>query len=271
LQAIQRSIAEVNTRRDQALLDGAPAAAIHKIDDELATQQHAERTETDRILVLEKEVERQRIERQAQEKNSLIERIEKRAAERTAAVGRLQEHIAGAVAETFKAIDLSRQMDAAWPFSPGDRVAVMLNPSTIMAAISHELYRIGSRPRRYGGVDTDPNAGLNWPGAKSPKLEFMNIPEAIPPIVDVVRDAANYAYSVMRGKAIAPPATMIAGSAEANAPAPKTAAQERLNQLLQQQIKLSMNPAAEAEYLAVVAEIATVSAEVDAQAKGVTQ
>jgi hypothetical protein len=271
LQAIQAGVTEIVSRRDAALLAGEPAAAIRKIDDELAEQQHAERTEHDRILVLEKEVARQTRERQTKEREGLIGRIEARFIARNEAAAELQDAIKKADAAFRRVVDLSVEADAGWPFAAHERSAAMLPATSILLAVQHELYRVGARPRRYGGMDKGVHPGLHMPGGICPKLEWANLPEAIPSIVDALRDASNYASSVMRtGKGVVP-ATTVAPPADANAPAPRTEAQERLNHLLQQQMKLSANPADEEAYLAVVAEIATVSAEVDAQASGVTQ
>jgi hypothetical protein len=263
-QEIQAAIAEIVSRRDAALLAGEPAAAIRKIDDELAEQQHAERTEADRILVLEKEVARQTRERQTKEREGLIGRVEAKFKARNEAAAELAQAIKKADQAFRKIVDLSVACDAGWNFTAGERTAALLPATSILLAVQHELFRVGSRPKRYGGMDKGVHPGLHFPGSACPRLEWANLPEAVPSIVDALRDAGNYASSVMRTGKCAVPATTVTPPADANAPAPKTEAQERLNQLLQQQIKLSMNPADEVEYLAVVAEIAKVSAEVDA-------
>jgi hypothetical protein len=270
LQAIQTATAEINSRRDAALLAGEPAAAIRALDQELDTQQHAERTEGDRIRLLEAEVERLRVERQVREKAGLIGRIEAKFKARNEAAAELQDAIRTADKAFRKIIDLSVECDAAWPFAAHERTAAMIPATSIQLAVQHELFRVGARPRRYGGMDKGVHPGLHFPGGQCPRLEWVNLPEQIPSFTDAMRDAANFASAVMRTGRAAPPATMVTAPADATtpAPAPRTEAQERLDQLLQRQMKLSANPADEAEYLTVVAEIATVSAEVDAQAKG---
>jgi hypothetical protein len=264
LQAIQAGVTEIVSRRDAALLAGEPAAAIREIDDELAEQQHAERTEHDRILVLEKEVARQTRERQTKEREGLIGRVEAKFKLRNEAAAQLALAIKRADLEFRRVVDLSVDCDAAWPFAAHERSAAMLPATSILLAVQHELYRTGARPRLYGGQDRGVHPGLHFPGGTCPKLELVNLPESIPSIVDVLRDAGNYASQVMRGGKPAMPATTAAAPADANTPPQRTAAQERLNQLLQQQMKLSANPADEEAYLAVVAEISKVSAEVDA-------
>jgi hypothetical protein len=267
LQAIQAATAEVNSRRDAALLAGEPAAAIRLLDEELATQQHAEKTEADRIRLLEQEVERLRIERQVREKEGLIGRVEGKFKARAEAAAELEQSIKKAEAAFRKIIDLSVECDAGWGFQTHERNAVMLSPTAIATAVSHELYRTGARPRLYGGQDKGPHAGLHFPGAKSPSISLINLPGDIPSIVNVLRDAGNYASQVMRTGKGTVPTTAVAAPA-ANAPPPRSEAQERLNQLLQQQMKLSVNPADEQAYMAVVAEIAKVSAEIDAAKQG---
>jgi hypothetical protein len=269
LQAIQVAAAEVNSRRDAALLAGEPAAAIRKLDEELAERQHEERTESDRIQVLEREVERQRIERQAREKASLIGRVEAKFKARSDAAIELEQAIKTADKAFRKIVDLSVECDAAWGFATHERTAAMIPTASVLTAVTHEIYRVGSRPRRYGGQDRGAHPGLHFPGGQCPRLELVNLPESIPPIVNVLRDAANYASQVMRtGKGTPPAGATVVHVPDATTPPQRTAAQERLNQLLQQQMKLSMNPADEQAYLAVVAEIAEVSAEVDAAKAG---
>jgi hypothetical protein len=268
LQEIQARIAEVTSQRDAALLAGEPATAIRKFYNELVEQRHIEQTEADRIRLLEAEVERQRIERQAREKASLIGRVEAKFKARSDAAAELEQAIKTADRAFRKIVDLSVECDAAWPFKAEERTAAMVSPPAIATAASHELYRTGARPRLYGGQDKGPHAGLHFPGGKCPALALINLPGDIPSISSVLRDAGNYASQVMRtGKGVIP-ATAVAPVAEENAPPPRTEAQERLNELLQQQMKLSMNPADEKAYMLVVAEISKVSAEIDAAKSG---
>jgi hypothetical protein len=270
LQEIQTRIAEITSQRDAALLSGEPATAIRKFYAELVEQQHNERTEADRIRLLEAEVERLRIERQAREKEGLIGRVEAKFKARSEAASELEQAIKTAEKAFRRIIDLSVECDAGWPFQTHERNAVMLSPTAIATAITHELYRTGARPRLYGGQDKGPHAGLHFPGAKSPSLALINLPSDIPTIVNVLRDAGNYASQVMRtGKGVIP-ATAVVQAPDTPAPPQRSEAEERLNQLLQQQMKLSVNPADEQLYLAVVAEISAVSDEI-AAAKGAAQ
>jgi hypothetical protein len=266
LQEIQTRIAEITGERDAALLSGEPATAIRKFYAELVEQQEVERTEADRIRLLEQEVERLRIERQAHEKASLIGRVEAKFKARSEAAAELEQAIKTAEKAFRRIIDLSVECDAGWGFKPHERNAVMLSPAAIATAVSHELYRTGAKPKLYGGFDRGPHAGLHFPGGQCPRMDLVNLPESIPPIVNVLRDAGNYASQVMRtGKGAA---TAIAPPAAANAPPPKTEAEERLSKLLARQFALAdAGPAGEAEYMAVVAEVTAVSAEIEA-AKG---
>jgi hypothetical protein len=79
-----------------------------------------------------------------------------------------------------------------------------------------------------------------------------------------MQNAANYASAVMRtGKGVAP-ATTVTAASDPSAPHQRTEAEIRLTDLLQQQMSLASDPSREAEYMALVKEIAAVSAEVDA-------
>jgi hypothetical protein len=120
-------------------------------------------------------------------------------------------------------------------------------------------------------MDRDPDAGLDYPGAKCPRLDLANLPEQVTPFADVIKNAGAYATSVMRGKVTAPPVTTVAAPPEPTAPPERTEAQEQLSKLLARQFSLAnAGPAAEQEYMAVVAEVAAVSAEI-AAAKGAPQ
>ena len=153
LQEIRAGVAEIVTRRDAALLLGEPAAVIRGIDDELDAQRHAERTEADRIQVLEREVERQAKERQTKERVGLISRIEAKFKARNEAAAELAQAIKNADQAFRKIVDLSVACDAAWGFTAGERTAAMLPATSILQAVQHELFRVGARPRRYGGMD----------------------------------------------------------------------------------------------------------------------
>jgi hypothetical protein len=134
--------------------------------------------------------------RRAREKASLIERIERKFAERDVAAQELQQHIAASDKLFRKIVSLSRDADAAWPFKSHDRGACMLPSAAISEALKHEIFRVGARPRRYGGMDRDPDAGLDYPGAKCPRLDLANLPDMVPPLVNVFKAAGDYASSL---------------------------------------------------------------------------
>jgi hypothetical protein len=272
LQELEQQVAELAGKREAQLLAGATAAEIVSLEAEIRKHEHAAATERDRIRLLNIAAEQEAVARRAKEKASLIGRIEKKLADRDAAAQELQEHVKRCDTLFRKIVSLSRDADAGWPFQSHDRVALMLPAAAISTALTHEIFRVGARPRRFGGADRDPDAGLDYPGAKCPRLDLANLPEQVTPFAAVIKDAGAYASSVMRGKPTAPPVTTVAAPAnDQTAPPERTEAQERLSKLLARQFSLAnAGPAAESEYMSVVAEVAAVSAEI-AAAKGAPQ
>jgi hypothetical protein len=140
------------------------------------------------------------------------------------------------------------------------------------------LYRVSAVPLLGGGMDQGKLlAGYHFPGAKAPTLQFIALPEAILPLTDALRSAAEQGSAVMRGKA---PAAPVVASAAASAPssngqvadASRTPTQERLADLYKRQMTLAslatMSPEQEREYGEVVAEIAQASAAVEGEKLG---
>jgi hypothetical protein len=275
-------IGELEAARNLALLDDKDAEAA-RLDAELETLRRLARGYCDKIALLEAEAERQEAERRVREHASLIGRIEKKLAERDAAGAELQTAITKCDELFRRMVGLSRAIDTAWPWPASDRPPLLLPPGAIRAAIEHELFRVGARPMLLGGQDQD-GAGLNFPGGKCPKLEWTGVPDHIPALTAVLREASQHASRLMRsgkntaGHDFAAPAAAVAkltnGAAAhpvilpASPPAStepppadnRTPAQARLAALLQKQAELANDdtPGGEEAYRAVVAEIASI-------------
>src|SRR5215471_16450017 len=75
-------IVALRQRRADELRGAADSAALDKLDDSIRALEIVAGRHRERVTLLEAEAERERIERQAKEKASLIERIEARLAKR---------------------------------------------------------------------------------------------------------------------------------------------------------------------------------------------
>jgi len=257
LKQIEGSIAEVTGKRRARLLAGDDASAIAELDQHIEKLKHAAQTERDRTALLEAEVERLAGERRAREHQTLIERNERKFGERDAAGAKLATAIAEVDRAFRECVAIGRSLDAAWPWPSHDRPAVMVTPGSLLLALSHELYRIGSRPQLFGGQDTI-DAGLHLPGAKSPRIEWIGQPEKVPSLVAVLADATRYASEIMRGGTVAVQPS--AAASQANGSPTNGAQPNRLAELLKRQNELAADPARENEYMQVVQEIAELSA-----------
>jgi hypothetical protein len=249
LAELESKVAELGSKRRGRLLAGDPAAAVAAVDSEIEKLKHAAQTERDRIKLLEAEVEREAGEKRAREKAALIGRIEKKLAERDAAGAELQAAIVKSDAAFRRVVALSRECDASWPWPASDRIPAMLPPGTILRALEHELFRVGARPRLLGGMDK-PDAGLNFPGGKSPTLQVVGLPNEVPSLTDVLKQASAFAVELLRSGKVG------GAIASASNGGPRTPTQIRLGELMRRQLELAADPEKEAEYMQVVQEIA---------------
>jgi hypothetical protein len=169
----------------------------------------------------------------------------------------------------------------------------------VRALLSYELYRISARPVLGGTPGAFSQASL--PGALSPWLELQMRPEGIVPFADALRTASAFAVDLLRKELATPPVERVElvngdakSSAEPALPAPfvasangdaqpprdepapmnvdlpsreRTEAESRLAQLLVLQDKAAedVTRGGEARYQQIVAEIAGVTAQIEAE------
>jgi len=150
---------------------------------------------------------------------------------------------------------LGREVRSAWPWQAHDLPPTVLSDNAITRAIEHELYRVGARPQLLGGMDIDKPGkdGASLPGGKCPKIEWIQMPSAIPTLEQTLKEASELASSIMRtGRSTSDGVPIHSGNG-------------KLAQLLKRQSELSevFTPEAEAEYQKVVAQIAEASAEME--------
>jgi hypothetical protein len=266
LEAAQQAI----ERRNQCLLRDNDTEAA-KLGTEIENLQRLAHGHRDKINLLREEAQREEQARRVKERAALIGRIEVKLDLRDRAMQEVAAAIKQLATASEKAIKINREIVAAWSWEAHDLPAALLTPPSIMTAISHEAYRCSYHPRRYGGMDTDPLAGLSLPGSKCPRLEWVELPEKTRPMVDVVRDASEFARQFMRtGKSsstVEPPITNVIPAANGRGEAPlRSEAEQRLGALLKKQAELAedVTPAGEQAYAAVVREIAKAQDEITA-------
>jgi hypothetical protein len=269
IEEANRKLAELNERRNQCLLRDNDTEAA-KLSTEIENLQRLVQGHHDKINLLRDEAQREEQARRVKERSALIGRIEVKLDLRDRAMQEVAAAIKQLATASEKAIKINRDIVAAWSWEAHDLPAALLTPPSIMTAISHEAYRCSYKPRRYGGLDSDPLAGSMLPGGRAPRLEWLEEPERTRAMVDVVADASAFARQFMRtGKssstveATAVPVPSTNGQGEAP---PRSAAEQRLVELLKKQAELAENvtPQGEAEYQLIVREIAQAQAEVTA-------
>jgi hypothetical protein len=286
LEDINARIAKLTAWREGQLLADATAADIAKIDTEIATLQHAARTEVDRVRLLEaKAVDEEAAER-IRRHEAHIRQVEKLGDDFVAAGVKLAEATANLVAAYRETVAAAERRGAAWPWAPQDQGAAMLTGVTVQLALSHEFFRISHVPFLGGRPGEKLVPGLPGSSCSRP-TDLLGFPEREPALIDVCKIAAEYARRRMREISAAqpelPPLTSDAlpaatnGNAEPPVQAPPAATpaaamppgadtrspdQQRLAALWAEQnrLALSNDPDAEEKYQAVVKEIASISA-----------
>jgi hypothetical protein len=270
------------------LIAGDTASAINRIDDEITALKRAERTERDRITLLTKQAEREEREGIARRRAATIARVETKLAEADALADELQAGILKND-QLFRRIVRIRE-DCRPVFSLGDshinasinnHEGAALSAPAIVLLLRHDLYRVGARP--FAGGTSGAHVEPSWPGGLCPRLEWQLQPDRITPLSTALRNASAFAISLLRGKetisidsppdpqpttpeqiTTTPKAAPVQAAAEQppshSAPQSNGAQSEsRLAVLLKAQSDLASDPAREAEYMAVVQQIAALT------------
>jgi len=210
-------------------------------------------------------------ESQAREKAGLISRVSGKHEQLVAAATELSQYLAKADAAFRQMLKLAGEVRAAWAWQPHDLPPLLLSEPAIVAAVEHELYRIGARPALLGGQQ---RPGVSFPGGKSPRLELRGVPDQITPLAEMAQQASKLASEIMRTGRSTSGATIVATvvdgvpAALLKEPPPLTAQQQRLAELNGELARLANDVSAEGEkaYQACVAEIAKVQIETGAPA-----
>src|SRR5262245_51397424 len=259
---VNNQIAEQRRRRADELRGAADNGELDRLDDKIKRLEAVAARHRERVALLEQEAKETEARKRAAGKQDLIARIEKRLGEdRQNAVADITAGITQADRGLRKLIDIAHAVQAAWPWQMSDLGPTLLGPSAIVAALTHELYRLGGRPLLLGGQDKRFGAGISFPGGKSPRLELAGLPENITPLATVMAEATTLASQVMRsGRSLTAAPLTAETLAEGDRDRQRTPAQLELATLLQRQNQLAADtsPEGEAAYPACVTEIARV-------------
>jgi len=265
-------IENLRRQRTDELSGNADESTLDKLDAEIKRLEIMAGRLQERITLLQAEAERAEAERRAKEKQALIEKLDNKLIdERRAAAEQIRDGIAAADAGFRKLLNIARDVQAAWPWQAHDLPPCLLAPGAIIAAIQHELYRVGARPLLHGGQDPV-GAGLSFPGGKPERIELYGLPDRITPLIDVVARASQYAAGLMRGGGSSkPPPKPIQQFAPQEIVEPpqrqRTTAEAELVQLLNKQMELAedITPEGEAAYQECVAQIARIQGVIETE------
>jgi hypothetical protein len=259
-------LVDLTERRNAALMKDADTEAA-KLGAEIEHLQRLAEGHRDKLVLLKRALAEEENERRAKERAALIGKIEDKIEERDKVMFEMADAIKQLANTSERAFKIIREIASSWSWAPHDLTAALLTPPAIMAAVSHEFYRTSYHPRRYGGQDTDPLAGIMLPGARCPRLEWMEQPQRTRSLADVTRDASVFAREYLR--------TGKSSSAVEAASVPlmnggervRTEAEQRLSDLLLQQAKLAedVTPAGERAYALIVREIERAQAAISAE------
>ena len=191
-EAAAAKIAELTSRREAALVDGADQAAIAALDRELDDQRRAVSIEADRIALLEQKKADETSQRLAELHAERIAGLEEKFNERTALAAELSEHLQAAVMAARKIQALSSELSAAWSWQPPDWHVLLFARDGLKSALASELYRISAPNAAVSHEGMD----ITFPGARNPLLTDTR-PTSVQPFADVMKDAAAYAARVL--------------------------------------------------------------------------
>jgi hypothetical protein len=261
--AIVAQLADKEAARNAALLAGDDAAAVAKIDGEIAALHHAERTEGDRIKLLEAEVEKEEGLARAKRRADIIIRVKTKIAERDQVGAELEKKLGEAVKLFRRAHEIGLEAAAMWQWKDSDRIACALAGLELKRLVMHHIFKIGSVVNPLGGLPWH-HTVPSFPGGQNPKpTEWALTPEKVPSLVEALAERSKFAARMLDGGNIGKTTRTVAP--DSTVPA-RTDAEARLSQLLNRQAALAqeISPDSEQKYKAVVAQIVAVTAEIKA-------
>jgi hypothetical protein len=252
IEASSRRLTELSEQRSQCLLKDNDAEAI-QLQTQIDTLNLEIRVHRDKAQLLAEAVREEERIRDAEQRQARIEQVEKMARERSAFVAQFTAGISKADKAMRSLIATGRSLQAAHSFLPHDALACLLMPSTIVAVLQHEMFRLGGKARLYGGQDSPHVDITTFPGARPPRLELSGMPEQTKPLASVLAEANDLLSRILRtgkGSAVEVVQQQVDSAPEPPPPANGnavllTTAQERLANALKKQSALSEDPACE--------------------------
>jgi hypothetical protein len=190
-----RKVIDIGGRRSAALLASDDNAQVLAFDWDLAELERLRKIQRDRIVLLEREVEREQAERRAKISAKHIATIEAELDKFNEFATALQKHITAA-AETYRALmehGLKVATIQAWP--GGVQEACAFIPGEVLRLTRYEIARVGAGKIMHAGAVRRPD----FPGAMVPSLDLQHQREKIPPIVDAYAERVAYAKKILHG------------------------------------------------------------------------
>jgi hypothetical protein len=268
LAELEHKITELTTARDRRLLDGDAAAAVAKVEDEIAAAQRAARTETDRIALLITALAAEEQEALAKRRAHLRDRFAKRMAEADVVADDVQKTVALLVQQFRRLVTLRETARAAWPLADsssnaaaGAHDGAALSGAAVKFLLAAEFFRQSADPFMGGAPGEVRKQSL--PGSQCPDLRFQLQPERLVSFSDVLKRASAFAVSQM--STVLDPLRAMPGAAIApQEGSPRTDAERELAALLRDQAAASTDTseAGERRYMEIVAKIAALTPEV---------
>jgi hypothetical protein len=239
---------------------------VDRLDSELGRLRKAARVHAEKIGLLKDQVARERREERDRETEAKIKEIEGKFLAREAIGSEISDLIVRLNKRFLELQALNRDIDASWQWNGADRHGLLLPREEIVAAIQYEIFRSTCVPKKLGGQTEALDVGV-FPGSKPPRLELMQLPQAVTPLTTVLTQTSAFASDVMRGRQSAPtpaaPAQQKSGALEL--PSSDTFTPTGLSTLLERQNELAAldnpSPSQEAEYGEVIKQIAMLQTE----------
>jgi hypothetical protein len=274
----ERRIGQLEDARIAALLADDDAKAA-KLDVELENQRRLARGHRDKGKLLELEAENEAAARRMREHEGLVQRFAKKLSDADMIAVELQADVALVEKKFRKIIELREQAREGFAVRTPHAAAAAGAPegcalagAAVKTLLAYELYRIGARP--FLGGHPGQRRQPDFPGALCPKTDLALQPDKIEPFAAALQRGSLFAVELLRAELTLPPdepapasapvtaanghsAAVAAAAPPVTEAPPPAVAPNRLAELLKRQLELAADPAREREYMAVVAEIAT--------------
>jgi hypothetical protein len=259
---IDRRLAELATRREQALL-ADDSKALDVIEVTQGRLEKAARRAQERLKLLQRQAKQDEEVAVQKQREALRDEFRKLGEERDVRAVRFRAKAAELLQEYNAVVAISEQMRAAWPagnshtdLAAGAVEGACLSPTSIKVLASWEFFRISHDPFR-GGVPGE-TRNVSLPGAQCPDLRLQLQPEKVEPIDDAIRRANKFANEQMCTvldplRAACEPVASSEGT-----PSTDTSKRSELHKRLAE-LAADQTPEGEAKYMAVVQEIASLS------------